>query len=201
MTSRHQHAIRAFFGPRAEDWERMTVRDIAQIERTVTDCAHRHGSTVLDLGCGTGRAVPALRRAVGPEGCVIAIDVTPEMVRVGRAADGRGALAQFIVADVHRLPVASESVDAIHAQGILPHLADPAAALRDWRRVTRCGGRLAVFHAIGRVQLAAIHQSTPSDDDVLADGRLRRLLADSGWVVDSIEDATDRFLALARRGD
>ncbi len=142
--------------------------------------------------------MPALRRAVGPAGLIVAADVTAEMVQAAHAA-GRGALAHFIVADVHRLPFGDGAADAIHAQGILPHLADPALALREWHRVARPGALLAVFHAIGRVALAAIHSRTPSDDDVLAGARLRRLLDEAGWQLDSIDDAPERFLALARR--
>jgi ubiquinone/menaquinone biosynthesis C-methylase UbiE len=100
---------------------------------------------------------------------------------------------------VHQLPLDDCCVDAIHAQGILPHLADPASALREWHRVVRPGALLAVFHAIGRVALAAIHRRTPSDDDVLAGGQLARLLDEAGWNLESVDDAPERFLALARR--
>jgi ubiquinone/menaquinone biosynthesis C-methylase UbiE len=198
MNSRTNTSIRAFFGPHAAEWELRTAGDVPQIERAVAECAHRPGATVLDLGCGTGRAVPALRQAVGPTGLIVAIDVTAEMVEAAHAA-GRAPLAHFIVADVHQLPLDDCSVDAVHAQGTLPHLADPASALAEWHRVARPGALLAVFHAIGRVALAAIHRRTPSDDDVLASGRLRRLLDAAGWAPESVDDAPERFLALARR--
>jgi ubiquinone/menaquinone biosynthesis C-methylase UbiE len=198
MNNRALASIQAFFGPHAAEWEARTAKDVPQIERAVAECAHRPGATVLDLGCGTGRAVPALRQAVGPTGLIVAIDATAEMVEAAHAA-GRAPLAHFIVADVHQLPLHDCSVDAVHAQGILPHLADPASALREWHRVARPGALLAVFHAIGRVTLAAIHRRTPSDDDVLASRRLRHLLDEAGWALESIDDAPERFLALARR--
>lgn len=198
MNDRALASIQAFFGPHAAEWEARTAKDVPQIERAVAECAHRPGATVLDLGCGTGRAVPPLRRAVGPAGVIVAVDVTSEMVQAAHAA-GRASLAHFMVGDVHQLPLGGACADAIHAQGILPHLADPASALREWHRAARPGALLAVFHAIGRVALAAIHKRTPSDDDVLAGGRLRRLLDEAGWALDSIDDAPERFLALARR--
>jgi ubiquinone/menaquinone biosynthesis C-methylase UbiE len=76
MNTRTSAAIRAFFGPHAAEWEARTAKDVPQIERAVAESAHRPGATVLDLGCGTGRAVPALRQAVGPDGVIVAVDVT-----------------------------------------------------------------------------------------------------------------------------
>lgn len=190
--------IRAFFAPRAESWEARIAKDADQIERAVHETALSAGMTVLELGCGTAPAAPYLRRAVGHTGRVIAIDATPEMLAAARAA-GRADDAELLLGDVHCLPFDDQSVDAFHAGGIVPHLADPERALREWARVARFGARLAVFHAIGRVALAAIHQRTPSDDDVIAPARLQALLERSGWHLESIDDAPQRLLALARR--
>jgi SAM-dependent methyltransferase len=192
--------IRTFFGPRAADWESYVAKDATQIARAVEEAKLRAGMTVLELGCGTAPAAPYLRAAVGKDACVIALDVTPEMIAEARRV-GRGNAAELVVADVHVLPITSGTVDALHAGGIVPHLADPEQALREWARVARPGARLSVFHAIGRVALAAIHRRAPSDDDVIAPGRLRRLLERTGWRVISIDDAPERYLALARRAD
>ena len=63
------------------------------------------GAVVADVGCGTGRALPALRDAVGPRGTVLGIDLTPEML--GRPARWVGpGLAQLLVADACHLPLA-----------------------------------------------------------------------------------------------
>lgn len=192
--------IRAFFGPRAADWEQKTAQDAMQIARVIQESRLRAGMTVLELGCGTAPATPYLRAAVGATGRVIALDVTPEMIEVARGV-GRGDAAQLVVADVHSLPIATGTVDALHAGGIVPHLAHPDRALREWARVARPRAQLAIFHAIGRVALAAIHRRTPSDDDVIAPERLRVLLERTGWRVVSIDDAPERYLALAFRAD
>lgn len=42
------------------------------------------GDTALDLGCGTGLNFPLLQEAVGPEGHVIGVDLTPEMLEKAR---------------------------------------------------------------------------------------------------------------------
>ncbi|HEX2864441.1 MAG TPA: methyltransferase domain-containing protein, partial [Deinococcales bacterium] len=91
------------------------------------------------------------------------------------------------------------SVDAVWAGGVLPHLADPGAALAEWARVTRPGGRLAVFHAVGRAALGAVHADGPAADGVLAPERLEALLEASGWRPVSRDDGGERFLLLAQR--
>jgi SAM-dependent methyltransferase len=191
-------ATREFFGPRAAGWEQRFPNDEPHYARAVRDLAAVPGTTALDLGCGTGRALAPLRGAVGAAGRVIGLDATIEMLAEARRL-GRDQFASLLIGDALRLPFATASANAVFAGGLLPHLADPVAALAEIARVTRPGGRLAVFHPIGRVALAARHGGVPSDDDVVAPARLRALCAATGWSVLSIDDADDRYLALAER--
>jgi len=191
-------ATRAFFGPRASSWDVRFPNDGPAFERAVADLAPPPGGTALDVGCGTARAAPALRSAVGPGGIVVALDLTAEMLAVA-VAQGRLGPARLVVADANRLPLRDGTAHAVLASGLLPHLSDPAQGLAELARATARGGRLAIFHPIGRAALAARHGSEPSNDDVLAAGRISSLLAASGWVLVELDDAQDRYLALACR--
>jgi hypothetical protein len=71
--------------------------------------------------------------------------------------------------------------------------------LLELARVTRTGGRLAIFHPIGRAALAARHGNVPSDDDVVAPNRLKPALEETGFRLILIDDGEDRYLALAER--
>ena len=193
------HTTQTFFATRAAGWEDRFAQDGPQYARAVQELAPSLGATVLDLGCGTGRALPFLRTAVGPNGQVIGLDATWEMLHEAQRL-GRRAVAHLWQGDVLQLPLTDACCDTIFAGGLLPHLADGAGAgLREMARVSRPGARLAVFHPIGRVALAARHGGVPSDDDVIAPDRLRGLLAATGWQVISIDDAVERYLALAQR--
>lgn len=121
----------------------------------------RRGGTVLDAACGTGRALPPLRAAVGLSGHVLGVDVTAEMLTTATRR-GRHRTAQLVLADVVRLPVGTNRIDAVFAAGLLAHLEDPEAGLAELARVCRPGGRLALFHPLGRVALARRHGSTPT---------------------------------------
>jgi SAM-dependent methyltransferase len=189
---------REFFGPRAARWEDRFPDDEPAYARAVAELAPRPGATVLDAACGTGRALPALRGAVGPAGRVVAVDLTPEMLGEARRL-GRDRVALLVEADVLALPLVAASLDAVLAAGLISHLPDPAAGLAELARVCRPGARLALFHPIGRAALARRHGRELDPDDVRAEGTVRRLLAASGWRCTAVDDAPDRWLVLAER--
>ena len=191
-------ANRAFFAPRAAGWEDRFPDDEPAYTLAVAGLALSPGGVVLDAACGTGRALPLLRRAVGPSGTVMGIDVTPEMLAEATRR-GRRSVAALVLGDVARLPLPAGSLHAILGAGLLPHLADPVASLGELARVTRPGGRLALFHPIGRAALAARHGGSPDPDDIRAESAIRDLLARSGWRAEVVDDAPERYLVLAVR--
>ncbi|MFD3804474.1 class I SAM-dependent methyltransferase [Streptomyces sp. NPDC058611] len=197
MSEDHTH-VQEFFGARAADWDRKFPGDGPAFTTAVAGFALRPGDRVLDAGCGTGRALPALRAAVGPSGTVLGADLTPQMLaaaqRAGRAADGA-----LLLADVARLPLRDGCLDAVFAAGLIAHLPDPGANLRELARVVRPGGGLALFHPIGRAALAARHGRELTPQDMRAEPNLSPLLAGSGWDMTSYADEDDRYLVLAVR--
>src|SRR5262249_32120252 len=70
----------AFFAVRAATWDRKFGDDMPAYAAAVAETDIPSGGVAIDVGCGTGRALPALRSAVGPTGTVLGIDVTVEML-------------------------------------------------------------------------------------------------------------------------
>ena len=109
----------------------------------------RSNQRVLDVGCGTGALTLAAAEAVGFGGEVCGIDPNPEMLAVARrkpsGIDWRDGRAEA-------LPFRDASFDAVLSQFAMMFFQDPAAALREMRRVLRPGGRivLAVCDAVER---------------------------------------------------
>ncbi|MEU6880348.1 methyltransferase domain-containing protein [Streptomyces sp. NPDC046712] len=192
--------VQEFFGSRAADWDARFPDDGPAYAAAVADLGLRPGDSVLDAGCGTGRALPALRAAVGPAGTVIGADLTPEMLAEAVRA-GRDGSADLLLTDVARLPLRDGALDAVFGAGLISHLADPAENLRELARVVRPGGQLALFHPIGRAALAARHGRQITDDDLRAEPNLRPLLSGSGWRMAEYVDENDRYLVLAVRED
>ncbi|MFF0026702.1 class I SAM-dependent methyltransferase [Streptomyces avermitilis] len=197
MSDDHTH-VQEFFAARAADWDSRFPDDGPAYAAAIAELGLCEGDRVLDAGCGTGRALPPLRAAVGPSGVVVGADLTPAMlaaaVRAGRGRDG-----QLLLADVAGLPLGTESLDAVFAAGLIAHLPEPAQNLRELARVVRAGGTLALFHPIGRAALAARQGRHITPDDLRAEANLGPLLAGSGWRMTSYVDDDARFLALAVR--
>ncbi|UNO43262.1 class I SAM-dependent methyltransferase [Streptomyces sp. MST-110588] len=197
----HPHEVREFFGSRADGWDARFPDDGPAYAAGVAAMGLREGDRVLDAGCGTGRALPALRAAVGARGTVLGADLTPEMLTVA-VREGRQRGTGLLLTDVSRLPLRDACLDAVFAAGLLSHLAEPSAGLAELARCVRPGGRLALFHPIGRRALAARKGRQITPDDLRAERNLRPVLAESGWDLVSYVDEDARYLALAvRRGE
>lgn len=191
---------RAFFAEKAAAWETKYGHDLPRYAEAVSETGPPRGGVAIDVGCGTGRAMPALREAVGAEGTVIGFDVTDEMLDTAREL-GRQAYGLLVLADAERLPLCSTSVDVIFAAGLLGHLARVDATLIELARVARPGARLALFHPVSRSALAARRGYTLGPDDLLAESVLRAALRRTGWELERYDDADDRFFARASRID
>ena len=190
---------RAFFASRAATWDTRFGDDMPAYAAAVARAGLRRGGLAIDVGCGTGRALTALRRAVGPDGAVIAADLTPEMLAQARPK-AAAARAAIVLADARRLPFAGGSADALFAAGLVNHLPDPEAGLGELARVARPGGLLVLFHPVGRATLAARHGRAVTPDEPLSAGPLTRSTLATGWRLTTYDDAADHFFALAVRG-
>jgi ubiquinone/menaquinone biosynthesis C-methylase UbiE len=197
MNSEHEH-VKEFFAARASGWEQRFPDDRPAFEAVVEELGLQEGDSALDAGCGTARALPLLREAVGAGGTVVGVDLTPEMLREA-AALGRREHGGLVEADCGRLPMADRAFHAVLASGLVHHMPDPAVGLRELARVTRPAGRLAMLHPRGRAALAARHGNALRADDIRAEPQVGRLLATTGWELLLLDDTDTRYLALAVR--
>jgi len=112
----------------------------------------RPGERVLDLGCGSGRFMAALRDAgADPVGVEIAGAALDRARAVAPGADLR------LLEPDGSIPLEHGSVDLVWCSEVLEHVAGGVELLHEVRRVLRPGGRLLVtvpFH--GRVKATAI---------------------------------------------
>ncbi len=104
------------------------------------------GETVVDLGSGAGIDALIAARAVGPEGHVIGVDMTPEMIAkaTANAAAAGAHHVEFREGRLEALPVADGSVDGITSNCVINLVPDKPKVFAEIHRVLKPGGRLVV---------------------------------------------------------
>jgi ubiquinone/menaquinone biosynthesis C-methylase UbiE len=108
--------------------------------------ASQPGERVLDVGTGPGTAALLAAAQVGPNGAVVAVDVSDAMLALGRRrAEAAGLAIEFRHADAQALDLPDESFDLVLSNFGLGGT-DPEKSLPQLRRVLRPGGRLALSH-------------------------------------------------------
>jgi len=104
------------------------------------------GEVVLDLGSGGGIDCFLASQVVGPQGRVLGIDMTPEMIDLARSNAKKLGVAnvEFHMGEMENLPFDSNSVDVVISNCVVCLSPDKDAVFREAHRVLRHGGRLHV---------------------------------------------------------
>ena len=106
----------------------------------------KEGEVVLDLGSGGGIDCFLAANAVGKNGRVIGVDMTPEMLEKARenARKGNYANVDFRLGEIEHLPVADNSVDIVISNCVINLSPDKAQVFKETYRILRPGGRVMV---------------------------------------------------------
>ena len=122
------------------------TRDVRRRRALVSEAlAVRAGEKILDVGCGPGFYVEELLDVVGPDGAVVGVDASPQMLAAAAARCARRPNVDFHHGDATALPVGDASFDAALCVQVLEYVADPTAALAQIHRALRPGGRVVVW--------------------------------------------------------
>jgi SAM-dependent methyltransferase len=169
------------------------------------------GQTVLDIAAGPGDLGFQIAERMVGDGRVLSTDFSPEMVDVARRfGDARGvANVEYRVLDAEQMDLGDDSVDAAVCRWAYMLMADPAAALRETRRVLRDGGPLAfaVWRTADRNPWAAVPGMTlvqrghmpppePGAPGIFAlgePGRVRELVTGASFEEPEVEEIAFEF--------
>src|SRR3954447_21478559 len=99
----------------------------------------QHGSTALDVGCGTGEEA---RTMAAIAGAAVGVDASRFFVEEARRRTGQRYDARFEQARAEQLPFEDGSFDAVRTERTLQHVDDLAAAIGEMWRVAKPGARI-----------------------------------------------------------
>jgi len=126
------------------------------------------GGSALDVACGTGKLTAALAGAVGPEGRVVGVDLSPAMIEEARRAFGEMPGVEFVIGNALALPAADGSFDATTIAFGLRNLASFEDGFREMARTVRSGGRVVCLELsvprprfMGRVYVGLFRVTAP----------------------------------------
>ncbi|HXW37278.1 MAG TPA: class I SAM-dependent methyltransferase [Nitrososphaerales archaeon] len=108
------------------------------------------GMHVLDAGCGTGGFARIIAPRVSPS-TVKAVDLERSYISVARRLAKNEGISNvdFSVQDISRLRFPAASFDLTYCRLALPFMPDKLATMKEMKRVTKTGGRIAVSNFAG----------------------------------------------------
>lgn len=190
-----------YFDSIADRWDDIERPDISDRLRRVMDAsALEPGMRVLDVGTGTGVLLPLLRAGIGPEGVIVAMDVSARMLDQARAKHPE-ARAEFLKVGLEHAGLPDASFDRVFCNAVFPHFPDERLALDALRRLTRPGGLLVISHPIGRAAVNAIHHGAdgPIKHDVVpSPDAMRAMLEAAGFTEIVVTDEPEFHMVTAR---
>ena len=117
-------------------WFQGTRSVILDYSRDILQRTHEPHLKILDVGCGTGGTLMALKEF----GAVAGVEMDPQAVQCCHER-GLGEVTQGVAED---LPFPDDSFDIVFALDVIEHLDDDQLALAEFHRVLRPGGTLLV---------------------------------------------------------
>ena len=189
--------IRTYFNQKAAVWdETIAEKDTTRLKSMADRLNLKPGSTVLDVGTGTGIFLPFILEKIGSNSLIVALDIADEMLLRARAKGLKGNIC-CLCANIMDTPLGGALFDAVVCYSSFPHFRDKPKAFAEIYRVLKKGGRLSICHTSSRAQINEIHRQNPvvSEDTIPEKYEMLSMLSQAGFKEVIIADKSESYLA------
>ncbi len=202
MSSRH-HRRKAFFEQHARTWDVICTHDDEKLGEIFDILPLKIGDRVLDVGTGTGIAIPYILKKVSTFGSIYAIDYAENMIKKAEEKFPRKEYpnVNFIIRDFFDID-AGKLFDSIICYSCFPHFDDKEKFIQKCFDVLDRNGTLLIAHSSSRIRINEMHarKHKAVQDDFLPSAREIGMIAKrNGFVVVAERDDEKSFYILIKK--
>jgi ubiquinone/menaquinone biosynthesis C-methylase UbiE len=147
-------SVAEFYGRWADYYDRIaTAPGVGRWRRATAEAVASPGDTVVGMGCGTGATLPYLRGQVGPDGRVVGLDLTGDLLDRARERAVGYDNVEVLRGEATRPPLGGAGIDegtdidGIVGTFVCGMFEEPASAVDEWCDIVDDGGRIALLDA------------------------------------------------------
>jgi len=194
---------REYYDAFVEEWDKMfTAEDLEILSFLIESFDIKEYDKIVDLGCGTGVLFDLLRRRVGPEGLVVGVDLSSEMVKKARKNFPFKNI-MTIDADAEMLPLKSDLFDVAVSFAAFAHFTCQESVMVEASRILKKGGKFHIIHLLSSKELDTYHLKAGgpvADDHIPSLERMKEIFSSGNFVDISITDHPGLYLAVGTKG-
>lgn len=187
-----------FFNALAKGWDKYRAADATAIFQLVQKIGLQAGDKVLDIGCGTGVLLPFVKKEIGEQGQITAVDFAANMAACAAEKNSQLSGISYIVSDI--MEFQSETLfDKAICFNFFPHAKDKAALVTHIGELLAPGGSLVIMHDMSRAKVNAIHNTsaTVSEDRLPDVAKVSAMAAQAGYDIEIAEENDEFYFVKA----
>ena len=176
--------------------------EMDKLDRLFAETGPLDGLAILEPGCGTGRLTEILARKVGANGHIVALDISPKMVKTARRRVASRQNVEVHLAEVEAFPLQESGFDLVLCHQVFPHFEDKEKALKILVSALKPGGKFIIFHFMNLSQINDLHRKAGTaveNDMMLGAEEMEHLLEVPGLKMEFLKDDAQGYFVSAKR--